>query len=195
MHLLTSWFQSTHPHGVRHVRIEHLAQLQTFQSTHPHGVRLLASASPLHASTFQSTHPLGVRQLLCDVSFTHSVVSIHAPTRGATMLLRNASPSNLFQSTHPLGGRLSWRFFCSDFHFRFNPRTHSGCDGALGSLLLVAGSFNSRTHSGCDYAISVRDHGIVVSIHAPTRGATDAANQDYQQDVFQSTHPLGVRLL
>ena len=32
-------FQSTHPHGVRHVGVFVLASCHSFQSTHPHGVR------------------------------------------------------------------------------------------------------------------------------------------------------------
>ena len=33
-------FQSTHPHGVRHLRTAKFLSLSKFQSTHPHGVRL-----------------------------------------------------------------------------------------------------------------------------------------------------------
>ena len=101
-------------------------------------------------SMFQSTHPLGVRQLLCDVSFTHSVVSIHAPTRGATEEIqekqriarvsihaptrgatygfgKDFNTTMLFQSTHPLGVRR--RSAGGERKDKcFNPRTHSGCD-------------------------------------------------------------------
>ena len=62
----------------------------------------------------------------------HLVVSIHAPTRGATFLLRK-----LFHN--PAG---------------FNPRSHEGSD-----------SGDSITQSWV----------LVVSIHAPTRGATWSA--------------------
>ena len=84
-----------------------------FQSTHPLGVRLLNASYRGTIFVFQSTHPLGVRQLLCDVSFTHSVVSIHAPTRGATLLLMLAKLVKI----------------C------FNPRTHSGCDKMIESFM------------------------------------------------------------
>ena len=56
------WFQSTHPHGVRRRSISRDFAGYRFQSTHPHGVR----------QHFQCKSPRGV------------VVSIHAPTRGAT---------------------------------------------------------------------------------------------------------------
>ena len=125
------------------------------------------------------------------------MVSIHAPTRGATMrwgLLPYVSPS-------------------------FNPRTHTGCDDLvtviakhakefqsthphgvrLLSIGLISGRskcFNPRTHTGCDMVLR-RSQLIFrsVSIHAPTRGATIRVFR--YADVllmFQSTHPHGVRL-
>ena len=82
-------FQSTHPHGVRLspslVRID----VKKFQSTHPHGVRLGSEGRQgLHQRQFQSTHPHGVRPSP-DGGFklNNTLVSIHAPTRGATTTL------------------------------------------------------------------------------------------------------------
>ena len=102
------------------------------------------------------------------------LISIHAPTWGAT--------------------RLSWT---GDTHIiNFNPRTHVGCDveftRALSLILIIsihaptwgatsilaycwssAVNFNPRTHVGCDKAMERK---------------TD------QEIKFQSTHPRGVRL-
>ena len=77
-------FQSTHPHGVR--RLSHLKKclMDMFQSTHPHGVRLLGPYLdyPFVACFNPRTHTG------CDFNKTivlqNSIVSIHAPTRGAT---------------------------------------------------------------------------------------------------------------
>ena len=55
---------------------------------------------------FQSTHPRRVRLQGACQGFNASIVSIHAPTQGAT--------------TSPNGRRRSTQ--------RFNPRTHAGCD-------------------------------------------------------------------
>ena len=100
-------------------------------------------------------------------------VSIHAPTRGATQL----------GVVHILDS------------YRFNPRTHTGCDhtkhffkivnpvsihaptrGAtlMQVLFLVPRPcFNPRTHTGCDSFRNNKQTRItMVSIHAPTRGAT-----------------------
>ena len=54
----------------------------------------------------------------------------------------------------------------------FNPRTHSGCDIIKRFLLSYQMSFNPRTHSGCDMAGLLERLLEDVSIHAPTRGAT-----------------------
>ena len=56
-----------------------------FQSTHPHGVRPLAKAMYLPALQFQSTHPHGVRLDYIKHLHLYQGVSIHAPTRGATL--------------------------------------------------------------------------------------------------------------
>ena len=60
-----------------------LRQWNMFQSTHPHGVR--------QCVTYYLTHPKNV--------------SIHAPTRGATISIRHPWSSVKFQSTHPHGVR------------------------------------------------------------------------------------------
>ena len=78
----------------------------------------------------------------------------------------------------------------------FNPRTHTGCDFVSKANPTMTCRFNPRTHTGCDLRISrhrpstvlsfqsTHPHGVrryvirrilrraVVSIHAPTRGAT-----------------------
>ena len=101
-----SEFQSTHPHGVRHVIKMLCCKSNKFQSTHPHGVRLFKIVEFAQPVLFQSTHPHGVRLFLIN-AFNFTVkVSIHAPTWGATPCCR--------------GGREPYP--------SFNPRTHMGCD-------------------------------------------------------------------
>mgnify|MGYP007066360726 CR=1 FL=1 len=105
----------------------------------------------------------------CEVS----KVSIHAPTRGATAVPR-------------------LRFV----RFRgFNPRTHEGCDQFNLVTPLLPASFNPRTHEGCDCLRATFEPLAKVSIHAPTRGATDVYAQVVSYYMFQSTHPRGVRPL
>ena len=125
----------------------------------------------LYLSLFQSTHPRGVRPCLKPVLVEVNGVSIHAPTRGATIISECNKYAETFQSTHPRGVRL---FPIKDVaeKVRFNPRTHAGCDLAACKSML----------DDC------------VSIHAPTRGATSYnALRTRAVLKFQSTHPRGVR--
>ena len=101
-------FQSTHPRGVRLIPTIEKYLSDEFQSTHPRGVRLMVVEIFMITIMFQSTHPRGVRQRKvsykpyffsfnprthegCDCTSckTKKViqVSIHAPTRGATVCL------------------------------------------------------------------------------------------------------------
>ena len=106
-------------------------------------------------------------------------VSIHAPTRGATGTCGNNSTiTYMFQSTHPHGVRRYKLFWRPSAKRCFNPRTHTGCDLALGYGLDEIGEFQSTHPHG------VRHHNLIyisqrlsVSIHAPTRGATTNANE------------------
>ena len=94
-------FQSTHPHGVRHYSCNKGTCMCVFQSTHPHGVR----------------HDARYRVVI------GWVVSIHAPTWGATESLRE--PVERLQG--------------------FNPRTHMGCDSTPTITLPTSSMFQS-TH-------------------------------------------------
>ena len=121
-------FQSTHPRGVRLPCGKCVQCLQKFQSTHPRGVRRCINRNNLGFTSFQSTHPRGVRRTAPRSSFEHRFVSIHAPTRGATVGL-------LHRKVASKG---------------FNPRTHEGCDRTCSRAVYILGSFNPRTHEGCD---------------------------------------------
>ena len=124
-------------------------RLYSFQSAHPHGVRLRYDLTPQNVCSFNPRTHTG-----CDAFRTSSkgkscMVSIHAPTRGATMTIftktinryvsihaptRGATTSTLlkmvkymFQSTHPHGVRHNLGSFLEKIK-SFNPRTHTGCD-------------------------------------------------------------------
>ena len=56
------------------------------------------------------------------------MVSIHAPTRGATRADKQKNKETLFQSTHPHGVRLTGDYSQLFSPTGFNPRTHTGCD-------------------------------------------------------------------
>ena len=78
----------------------------------------------------------------------------------------------------------------------FNPRTHTGCDNLSRKSFPRPCCFNPRTHTGCDDPKRRSSSGLKVSIHAPTRGATQASlSNTLASYEFQSTHPHGVRPL
>ena len=80
---------------------------EEFQSTHPHGGRPVREDMRAVHIKCQSTHPHGVRLHLVRAGCYQLYVSIHAPTRGATLSIISLAWSGIeFQSTHPHGVRL-----------------------------------------------------------------------------------------
>ena len=54
-------------------------------------------------------------------------------------------------------------------------------------------SFNSRTREGCDLKDEIDTEKMIVSIHAPARGAILSLKARALRSLFQFTHPRGVR--
>jgi len=54
----------------------------------------------------------------------------------------------------------------------FNPRTHGGCDPHGRGSAVDQSYFNPRTHGGCDNRFEKKQTNDLISIHAPTGGAT-----------------------
>ncbi len=142
-------------------------------------------------------------------------VSIHAPTRGATLATRLEDVLEDVSIHAPTRGATCVSPRCVR-RLRFNPRTHTGCDAAqyvgytarvvsihaptrgatrtVGANFRRSACFNPRTHTGCDNDDLVHLQVLNVSIHAPTRGATKSHVLFCTKiRVFQSTHPHGVR--
>ena len=78
------------------------------------------------------------------------IISIHAPTWGATAYGCSRLSGCPFQSTHPRGVRRCRKLYKTVFR-NFNPRTHVGCDLPPFHLHLADSNFNPRTHVGCDF--------------------------------------------
>ncbi len=143
---------------------------------------------------FQSTRPRGARHDAAR-GFHQNKVSIHAPTRGATIdrlryryfhtrfnprahAGRDICISSIddapyvFQSTRPRGARLVLTSHPSTMCSCFNPRAHAGRDSSLLVFISSNFCFNPRAHAGRDLRRPSRLGQGGVSIHAPTRGAT-----------------------
>ena len=165
----------------------------SFQSTHPHGVRLQGNGNfdfevrvSIHAPTRGATSSAGDGP-------SSKVVSIHAPTRGATQNQWNIDQWNRVSIHAPTRGATTLRAARGG---QANVSIHAPTRGAtlhqLSNHVHVL-RFNPRTHMGCDkddsYCLAV----FIVSIHAPTWGATDTSYLYLCACKFQSTHPHGVR--
>ena len=122
-----------------------------FQSTLPRRERLFASDGNKLSDGFQSTLPRRERLLFFSLLSELGIISIHAPTKGATreslMIIQDRC---IFQSTLPQRER---RDFPAPGVPEYKISIHAPTKGATGCL-----SFLSISHA--------------ISIHAPTKGAT-----------------------
>ena len=101
------------------------------------------------------------------------LISIHAPTRGATKP-RTKTEKRVNISIHaPTRGATYSNHASTNMSDDFNPRSHERSDGSISSSFLY-----------------IRQ----ISIHAPTRGATLWMVLQAQTDIFQSTLPREERL-
>ena len=123
-------------------------------------------------------------------------VSIHAPTRGTTLIVKQTTKLKVYVSIHaPTRGTTSGADKSIDIIGSFNPRTHTGYDRQtlnISGLTRIV-SIHAPTR-GTTNLLERHTEGVDVSIHAPTRGTTQPVTYGYQiQREFQSTHPHGVR--
>ena len=108
--------------------------------------------------SFQSTHPRGVRRVGDVVANPKLLVSIHAPTRGATESCKKSHKKDIVSIHAPTRGATNCICCHSYNDVSFNPRTHEGCDT------------HQRRHQRTR---------LTVSIHAPTRGATHLSVESF----------------
>ena len=182
-----------------------------------HAGRDFIKTSPaLAGAVFQSTRPRGAR-LARLAELEQELVSIHAPTRGATCSRAGIYRRGCFNPRAHAGRDCEWMPSAAVAPC-FNPRAHAGRDSSNEAKRNGTASFNPRAHAGRDVSVSsVGYHDIIVSIHAPTRGATwwrfrplaapacfnpraHAGRDVFREHVelaqllFQSTRPRGARL-
>ena len=123
-------------------------------------------------------------------------ISIHAPTRGATTVCKvyGTFAWNFNPRSHE--GSDASLYTVMSGSLNFNPRSHEGSDQDWNRFYLGDGYFNPRSHEGSDATAQMlyfhicifqstlprgeRPCAVVsmialplISIHAPTRGATD----------------------
>ena len=146
---------------------------QLFQSTLPQGERRKAgSPHGIYTGYFNPRSHKG-SDMLQDMQ--HGVmyrISIHAPTRGATPTSeKRRSRRNFNPRSHKGSDSLSHASYSS--YRYFNPRSHKGSDAPALQATYRPAYFNPRSHKGSDIIGGTRMDVKAISIHAPTRGATD----------------------
>ena len=165
-----------------------------FQSTLPRGERPADSAWIKCIKSFQSTLPRGERHM--HSGFRELIqISIHAPTRGATMVrIALSLISSLFQSTLPRGERLdvNLKLLCNLINF--NPRSHEGSDADSQALLPSATYFNPRSHEGSDGSSFYIKY-IAINFNPRSHEGSDLHLPEIRlyHRKFQSTLPRGER--
>ena len=153
------------------------------------------SEMPAEIRAFISIHAPTRGATLCDLRHKREHwISIHAPTRGATAgLVSLFQGSLIFQSTLPRGERRQPGFY-PPLPVDFNPRSHAGSDARRFVFVFWPRRFQSTLPRGerlCRAGGRRGRDGI--SIHAPTRGATLTVYIDALYLIFQSTLPRGER--
>ena len=135
-----------------------------FQSTHPRGVRLdLLFTIILVIWYFNPRTREGCDVFFTSVSSNIAKISIHAPARGATRIKYQKIP----------------------FTNNFNPRTREGCDDMAWLQSYPSLYFNPRTREGCDLRrLPLCPRAVLISIHAPARGATLSKNLQSRQGCY-----------
>ena len=121
------------------------------------------------------------------------IISIHAPTRGATKV--DLLIWGLFKNFNPRSHKGSDYIFSVflPHHIYFNPRSHKGSDKEPPEECPKSLYFNPRSHKGSDSNKTHLLNDRIISIHAPTRGATTVEHFVKLSYKFQSTLPQGER--
>ena len=121
-------------------------------------------------------------------------ISIHAPARGATIRSTPVASAPEISIHAPARGATTTACasLCTAEHF--NPRAREGRDDQCRDSGVELFYFNPRAREGRDPREDPKSRQIVISIHAPARGATPASTGSCATPRFQSTRPRGARL-
>ena len=165
---------------------------------------------------FQSTRPRGARRQWRQHQSLIINVSIHAPARGATRTAFSFTSSRRCFNPRAREGRDNKGLFRDIQMTRFNPRAREGRDLRATKGLQADCKFQStrprgarlrdREPAGIDIVVSIHapargatcqavlySRTVSVSIHAPARGATGNCAIVLVDNWFQSTRPRGAR--
>ena len=162
--------------------------LDLFQSTLPQGERLCLSLHLSFLNVFQSTLPQGERPEQTSKAYSVNDISIHAPTRGATMMQTFFRCQRFSISIHaPTRGATA---FANKARQDCMISIHAPTRGATSMTVIVwlKQRFQSTLPQGeRRRSLVIMKPSVDISIHAPTRGATEPPNQ-YAVSALISIH-------
>ena len=164
-------FQSTLPRRERRLPHRSLYRMLRFQSTLPRRERPMMSDLFRQVTAHFNPRSREGSDLPSSISLAAIAISIHAPAKGATPRSRRACKHPLFQSTLPRRERpmAPIRLLCVSY---FNPRSREGSDSTCRRPRPDSCYFNPRSREGSDLAGITPRRRVVISIHAPAKGAT-----------------------
>ena len=185
-------FQSTRPHEARQPVTTHIAAMPRFNPrAHTRRDSMIRGMSKgmsvsIHAPTRGATGALEVRDNWQEFQSTR-------PHEARLEIVRKLAKSLSFNPRAHTRRDVVWAYAWSQYqcfnpraHTRrdlrlllmllvivcFNPRAHTRRDSSLAISRISPGGFNPRAHTRRDHRITLSLAPLVVSIHAPTRGAT-----------------------
>ena len=178
------WFSYFNPHSHEgsDLIISKQITIDTYFNPHSHeGSDLYADINTPPLVYFNPHSHEGSDPLKSDTHQT-TAISIHTPTRGATILQIYRLAFLLFQSTLPRGERQTSNARSIPLLY-FNPHSHEGSDASKpfnpsGKTISIHTPTRGATYTDAD-----SEGNRQISIHTPTRGAT--CRRTYHADAFR----------
>ena len=144
-----------------------------FQSTLPREERLSFPCNISFHLIFQSTLPREERQTMRKLTIAELNFNPRSHERSDHSIIWFSNLMQGFQSTLPREERPVRRYSLPLISVNFNPRSHERSDTLFVLKYIKIHNFNPRSHERSD-AVQHKCLGLwSISIHAPTRGATD----------------------
>ena len=123
------------------------------------------------------------------VPSTSICISIHAPTRGATIQELSQYNADTISIHAPTRGATISNGLCDGFYAIFQSTLPREERQKRLKIACKGFNFNPRSHERSDKRAVMFEKGELISIHAPTRGATLSASVLSYSLIFQSTLP------
>ena len=143
-------FQSTFPREERPYYTIVRIQVLQFQSTLPREERPFPTDFVTAFMPYFNPRSHERSDFTGDYTFEVTLISIHAPTRGATIIFQMSLSRTLFQSTLPREERL-WHQTRPAWWLYFNPRSHERSDTDEWLYDEEYLNFNPRSHERSDF--------------------------------------------